>query len=82
MGIGQSFGLVDFKLQFKGLDEIGKGSSDFACSSIVAGQIVVGGRFELQGSPSNKLGFSELIETHLEPLLLQVDHSRQVEIFA
>ena len=74
MGVGQSFGLVYFQLQFESLDEVGKGSSDFAGSSVVAGQIVVGGRFELQGGPGNEFGFSELVETHVEPLLLQVDH--------
>lgn len=80
MGIGEGFRLLDAQLQLQGLDQVGEGRADFARSPIVAGQVVVGCRFELQGVTAHQLCLLQAIETELEFLLLQVYHGRQVQV--
>ena len=37
MSVREGLRLIDFELEFECLDEVGEGSSDFACSAVVTG---------------------------------------------
>lgn len=82
MGISQGPGLVDFELELQGLDEVRESSPHLARPSVVASHVIEGRRLEGQRVPGNQLGLPEMVYGGIKLLLLQLDHSGQVEVLA
>jgi hypothetical protein len=82
MSICQSSRLIYFKFQLQSLYKIGQSCPNFTSPTVVAREIVISGRFELQRIPRNQLRLPQVIDTKIKLLLLQIDHGGEVEVLA
>ncbi len=82
VSICESGWLVQFEFELKGLDEVGKGSSDLACSSIVASQVIVGGCLQLQRISGHQLSLFQIVQCQLKFLFVKMHHRCLVQVLA
>lgn len=70
VGVSKGFGVLEFELEFEGLDKVCEGSAYFSGPAVVTSEIIIGGSFELDRVACYELGFAEVIETEFEFLFL------------
>lgn len=82
VGVRQSRRLLHSEFQLQRLDQIRQGGPQLPRASVVAGQVVVRCRLVLQGVLRHQLGLTQVVQAHIELLLLQEDHRRKIQVLA